>query len=54
MEGQEAPLLLRAEEAARLLSISRSRVYDLIKDGTIPSIKLPGLSVRVPRGELEA
>ena len=40
-------LLLRAGEAAELLGVSRSRVYELIAQGTIPSIKL-GSTVRVP------
>ena len=40
-------LLLRPAEAAELLGVSRSRVYELIAQGTIPSIKL-GASVRVP------
>ena len=38
--------LLKAEEIAELLSLSRSYVYKLIRDGTIPSIQI-GRSVRV-------
>jgi excisionase family DNA binding protein len=41
-------LLLRPEEVARALSISRSAVYRLISDGQIPSVRV-GKSVRVPR-----
>ena len=44
----EQPLLLRTEEVAELLSISRSKVYQLIREGRLPSVRLTG-SVRVPR-----
>jgi excisionase family DNA binding protein len=36
------PLLLRPEEAAKVLSLSRARLYQLIAEGVIPSIKLGG------------
>ncbi len=39
--------LLRVTEAAKILSISRSRAYELIAQGVIPSVRL-GASVRVP------
>jgi len=35
------------QEVAKLLSISRSFAYDLVRKGTIPSIKLNG-RVRIP------
>lgn len=41
------PLLLRANEAARLLGVSRSRIYELVAAGTVPSVRL-GSSVRIP------
>ena len=47
----EQPLLLRTEEVAELLSISRSKVYQLIRQGRLPSVRLTG-SVRVPRAAL--
>ena len=47
------PLLLRVSEAAKLLSVSRSRAYELIHDGTIPSLNLGG-TIRVPYEELQA
>ncbi|HVL83209.1 MAG TPA: helix-turn-helix domain-containing protein [Pseudonocardia sp.] len=41
------PLLLTAEEAAELLHIGRSKVYDLIRNGDLRSIKIGRLR-RVP------
>lgn len=41
-------LLLRVEEAARSLGISRSRVYELLAGGEIRSVKI-GTSRRIPR-----
>ena len=47
------PALLRPGEAARLLGVSRSRVYELIREGEIPAIRLAG-TIRVPLAELRA
>lgn len=46
-----AKLLLKVEEAARMLSLSRSKVFDLISKGEIPSVKING-SRRVPMDQL--
>lgn len=46
------PTLLTVEQAAELLGISRSRVFALVKDGSLRSIKL-GASRRIPRGALD-
>ena len=46
-------LLMRPAEAAEQLGVSRSRCYELLKNGQIPSIKI-GSSVRVPTGQLKA
>lgn len=35
----QTPLLVRVEEAARLLSLSRSTVYAMVQKGDIPSVK---------------
>ena len=44
----ETNRLLRVPEAASRLSISRSRAYELARDGTLPGlVRLPGQSVRV-------
>jgi excisionase family DNA binding protein len=40
-------LLLRPEEAGQALGVGRSRTYQLIADGTLPSVRI-GHSVRVP------
>ena len=40
-------LLLRPTEAAEVISLGRSKIYDLIAKGVIPSIRI-GKSVRVP------
>lgn len=44
--------LIRADEAARVLSMSRSRVYALIADGTLPAVRV-GKSVRISIVALE-
>jgi excisionase family DNA binding protein len=45
-------LLLRVEEAARLLSIGRTRVYDLVRTGQLKSVKIFG-SRRIPRASID-
>lgn len=45
-------LLFTAEEAAELLKISRCKIYDLLRNGDLRSIKIGG-SRRIPRGALE-
>jgi excisionase family DNA binding protein len=47
-------LLLRVSEVARLLSISRSRAYELVASGTIPGVVRLGNSIRVRKADLEA
>jgi excisionase family DNA binding protein len=52
--AQREPLLVRVEEAARLLSLSRSMVYQLMDSGVLPSIRCgtpntPGGSTRLGR-----
>ncbi len=44
-------LLLRPEDAARELGIGRSKTYELLRRGEIPSIRI-GRSVRVPAAQL--
>jgi prophage regulatory protein len=44
--------LLRAHEVARLLGIGRSKTYELIARGELPSLRI-GRLVRVPRHALE-
>ena len=49
--SQTDPLLMRPTEAARTLGISRSRIYELIRSGVLPSVRV-GSSVRIPVAEL--
>lgn len=48
----EKKLLLRAEEAAELLGVGRSKVWELIWAQELPAIRI-GRLVRVPRVELD-
>lgn len=41
------PLLVRVEEAARLLSLGRSTVYELMDSGELPSVRC-GAARRIP------
>ena len=46
-------LLLNAEEAAELLGIGRTKVYDLLRVGAIESVRI-GKARRIPRDALTA
>jgi excisionase family DNA binding protein len=46
------PILLRVDEAAHLLGIGRTRVYDLIRLGLLRSVKVFG-SRRIPRDAID-
>jgi excisionase family DNA binding protein len=50
--GASARLLLRVEEGAKLLDISRARLYTLLSEGQIKSIKI-GRSRRIPLSEIQ-
>ena len=43
---------LKVPQVAEFLQIGRSRAYELVADGEIPSVKI-GRSVRVSRKELD-
>ena len=46
--------LLTIAEAVDLLKISKSSIYEMVKDGRIPSVKLPGVRrVFIRRSDLE-
>jgi excisionase family DNA binding protein len=47
------PLLVRAEEAARLLGISRTRTYEMLRQGELRSVRL-GRARRVRLADIEA
>ena len=40
-------ILLRPSEAAELLGVSRSKVYELLARGVLPRVRV-GLSLRIP------
>jgi excisionase family DNA binding protein len=46
-------MLLRPVEVAEVLGICRSKAYELIKAGELPSVRI-GCSVRVPIDQLRA
>jgi len=45
------PMLLRPMDVADLLGISKSKIYELLASGAIPSIRI-GKSIRIPTEEL--
>jgi excisionase family DNA binding protein len=45
-------VLLKPEEVGRILDLSRSKTYQLLASGELPSIRA-GRSIRVPRAALE-
>jgi excisionase family DNA binding protein len=47
----DEPMLLRATEVARLLRLSRSKVYQMMSDGTLPVVRIDR-AIRVPREAL--
>ena len=49
----ERPLFVSPKEAAKLIRVSRSKMYELIRAGTIPSRKF-GASIRIPFSSLQA
>lgn len=51
--GSATRLLLTVPEAAAALAISRSKLYELITAGTVPSIRIDG-SRRIPITALRA
>jgi excisionase family DNA binding protein len=55
MENKLERLLLRPAEAAEILGVSRSKLYELIARGKIPSVRLDeGRLIRVPVAALKA
>lgn len=53
MMPQAEPLLLKPAEAALLLGVGRSKLYELIANGVIPSVVLGPRCTRVPRQAIE-
>lgn len=49
---REEPRVLRVEEAARLLAISRAQMYRFLAKGALPVVRIGGC-VRVPRAAID-
>ena len=45
------PVLLRPEEAAVVLRLSRSKVYEMVTAGVLPSVRM-GSTIRIPADAL--
>lgn len=52
--AERPALMLRVNEAANLMGISRSKTYELISRGELPGIRRIGSAVRINRQVLEA
>ncbi|MEI7772952.1 MAG: helix-turn-helix domain-containing protein [Chloroflexales bacterium] len=52
-ESTVEPLLVRVEEAARILSLSRSTIYEMMDAGELPSVRR-GTARRIPVAALRA
>ena len=48
---EEAPLLLKAEEVAKMLGLGRTKVYEMMAAGELSVVRI-GTAVRVPRQRL--
>ncbi|WP_055483088.1 helix-turn-helix domain-containing protein [Sphaerimonospora mesophila] len=51
MKDDLSPLLVRPEEAAKLLGIGRTKVYALMRCGALRSVRIDGLR-RIPAAAL--
>lgn len=51
----ESSNLLTIAEAVNLTKLSKTTIYDMVKDGRLPSVKLPGVRrFFIRRSDLEA
>jgi len=48
MSNTSEPVLIRPSQAALMLSVSRSTVYELIASGALPSVKVGDRMIRIP------
>lgn len=46
------PELLRPEEVAKILAVARSTVFELLRAGDLPAVRI-GRAVRIPRKALD-
>jgi excisionase family DNA binding protein len=54
MREQQQSQFLRVTEVAELVGLRRSRVYELVASGAIPSVRLSQRRILVPREGIEA
>jgi excisionase family DNA binding protein len=47
----DTPLLLKADEVAKMLGLGRTKIYDMMGGGELPVVRI-GSAVRVPRKQL--
>ena len=52
--GASERLTYSVEEAAVLLGIGRGLAYEMVRDGSLPGLRLGQRRILVPRGALEA
>ncbi len=52
-EARDRPLLLRAEEAAHLIGLKRSKVAAMMAAGELPGVVRIGRAIRISREALE-
>jgi len=50
-EFDSLPVMLRVEDVMALLDLGRTSVYEQVRTGSIPSIKL-GRAIRIPKHRL--
>ena len=48
------PVLLRAEQVCKMIGFCRSKVYSMLEDGTIPSVRIGEGTLRVRKADLDA
>jgi excisionase family DNA binding protein len=48
---KDTPLLLKVNEAAKLLQLGRDRIYELVASGRLPALHF-GRTIRIPRDAL--
>ncbi len=53
MVTMTAPRVLTVEEVAEILRVKPRVVYNLVRDGVLPSIR-PGRQIRIPSDALDA
>ena len=52
-DGYDPPILLRVEAAARLMGLSSSSMFNLIRSGEIAVVRFGTRGIRVPRAVIE-